>query len=92
MAIPKTFRLGGRTWTVKRGVPSKKWYGRTHHTKCLIEISTFSKSPEEELHTFYHELLHAIAGTMGWTKFNRNEDKIDAMASLLLQVTESSEG
>ena len=75
---------------MKRGVRSTKWYGRTHHAKCLIELSTFNRTDEEELHTFFHELLHAIAGTMGWSKFNKNEDKIDAMSSLLLQVTLTS--
>lgn len=84
--IPARFRLAGREWKVKRRIKSNKWYGRTHHHKCLIELSTLNKSYEEELHTFLHELLHAVSGTMGWEKFCQDEMKIDAMAALLLQV------
>lgn len=91
MAIPKRFQLGGRTWIVKRGIKTKKWYGATEHSKCIIKLSTLNKSDEEELHTFLHELTHAIAGTMGWKKFNNDELKVDAFSSLLLQVTLTSE-
>lgn len=91
MPIPKTFQLGGRTWTVKRRVRSKKWYGRTHQSECRIELSTYNKNEEEELHTFMHELLHAVAGTMGWEKLNNDEVKIDALAGLLVQAMQTSE-
>lgn len=86
--IPKTFQLGGRTWTVRRGVKcgKKKWYGKCYGSECRIDISDHNKDPEEELHTFMHELLHAIAQIMCWDEFNEDEGKIDAVASLLLQV------
>ena len=84
--IPASFILAGRTWKVKRKVRATKWYGRTYAHKCLIELSTANKSHEEELHTFFHELLHATASAMGWEKFNKDEPKIDAMAALLLQA------
>lgn len=86
MKIPATFELAGRTWKVKRGVKTKKWYGRCHHSKCLIELSAYNRNPEEEAHSFLHELLHAVAVTMGWKSFNKNEAKIDAVAGLLLQA------
>lgn len=86
MGIPKTFELAGRTWTVKRNVKSKKWFGQTQAGRCLIQLSTMNKDDEEEAHTFLHELLHAIASTMGWEKFNKDESKIDAVAGLLLQA------
>ena len=85
MNIPKTFKLGSRTWTVKRKMRATKWYGRTHSHSCKIELSTLNKTPEEELHTFYHELFHAIATTMGDDKLNNNESKIDALGNLLAQ-------
>lgn len=88
--IPKTFRLGGRTWKVKRNCRSKKWFGRCKYNQCLIELSTLNRSPEEELHTFLHELMHAIAHAMAWIKFEEDEAKIDGVASLLLQVLESA--
>jgi hypothetical protein len=90
--IPKTFRLGGRRWTVKRNCKSpalgrkNSWYGRTHFSQCRIELSQLNRDAEEEGHTFLHELLHAIASTMGWEKLNKDEHKIDAVAGLLLQA------
>ena len=85
ISIPKTFELGGRTWTVKL-VGKRKWYGQTTPHECKIELSKLCRTPEAELHTFLHELLHAAAITMGWSKFNNDEEHIDAMASLLQQA------
>jgi hypothetical protein len=89
MKIPKSVTIGGRTWRVIRGVKHKSWYGNCSSSRCVIELSTKNKTKEDELHTFHHELLHAIAYTMGWGKFNRDETKIDAMAGLLLQALRS---
>lgn len=44
-------------------------------------------SDQDMAHTFYHELCHAIATTMGWSEWNDNEDKIDAVAGLLHQFS-----
>lgn len=89
ISIPKTFQLGGRTWKVKR-VGKRKWYGSTHSHSCTIELSSLCNTKEIEQHTFLHEVMHAVAITMGWSKFNDDEDKVDAMASLLLQVLTTS--
>ncbi len=88
MKIPSRFELGGRTWHVERGVKGKRWYGHCSSTKCLIRLSTKNKTRREELHTFLHELLHAVKFTMGHKR--HNEVKIDAMASLLLQALTTS--
>lgn len=49
-------------------------------------INVVKSLPTQDIHhTFYHELCHAIAMTMGWTEWNENEDKIDAVAGLLHQ-------
>lgn len=89
MKIPKRFMLGGREWTVKRGVKMKNLYGSCSGSRCEIKLSTKNQTRTEELHTFCHELLHAICYTMGWKRLNKNESKIDAMASLLLQAITS---
>jgi hypothetical protein len=91
LKIPRTFELAGRTWRVKR-VGKRSWYGRTNAAECVIHISSKSKDAEEELHTFLHELMHAIAWAMGWDKMFRDETRIDALSSLLLQVLETSKG
>lgn len=79
--IPRTFQLGGRTWTVKRNVRMKD-YGDCSGSKCLIRLSRKNKDDEEELHTFCHELGHAIEFTLGWKLSHR---KIDAIGGLLAQ-------
>ena len=85
VSIPKTFKLGGRTWRVKR-VGKRKWYGKTDPNICVIELSASCTHDELEQQTFLHELLHAVAITMGWSRLNNDEDKIDAVAGLLLQA------
>ncbi len=83
--IPREFVLAGRTWKVKR-VGKRKWYGSTFSHSCEIHLSSCCDTPELLAHTFLHEVLHAVATAMGWTKFNEDEDKVDAMASLILQA------
>lgn len=90
MSIPKTFQLGGRTWRVKRGLQLKGRLGETDGQRCVIRLSARCGTGEEELHTFYHELMHAIAFTIGWKELNDDEEKIDALANLLLQFKQSA--
>lgn len=90
--IPKTFQLGGRTWRVKRGVKSKRWYGLTQSHNCVIKLSTLNKTPEAELHTFYHELVHAVGFTMGWNLLINDETKVDAMGGLFAQAMKTATG
>lgn len=90
MNIPTTFKVANRTWRVKR-VNLKTCLGRCIPGKALIEID--SKITEEELliHTFLHELLHATAGTLGWSKVNEDENRLDALAALLAQAFATAE-
>lgn len=80
--IPTTFKLGFRTWRVKRGVRSKRWYGDCSSTRCEIRLSTKNKTFEDELHTFYHELGHAIEATLGLKLKHR---QIEAIGGMLAQ-------
>lgn len=89
--IPTSFQLGGRTWTVVRNVKSKKELGSCSSATCTIKLTTLNRNDEEELHTFYHELLHAIAYTMAWGKFFVDELKIDGVAGLLAQALVTAE-
>ncbi len=88
--IPRTFQLGGRTWTVERGIRTKKWWGHTDSNICRIRLA-HKQSPEMELHTFYHELGHAICFTLGWDELNDNEVKIDALGNMLAQFASTRE-
>jgi hypothetical protein len=88
MKIPKKFKLGSRTWKVII-VGKRKWYGSCSVTKCTIKLSSLNKTNEEAWHTFCHELMHAISGTIGFERLNKDEDKIDAMGNMLAQALES---
>lgn len=90
LTVPSQFQLAGRTWTVKR-VGKRRWYGQTHCEMCVIKLSARCKDDEELLHTFLHELVHAIAYTMGWTDLNDDEPKIDGVANLLMQALTTGE-
>ena len=94
LSIPLKFSLGGRSWKVKF-VPtvgkSKSTYGRTNFNSATIEIKE-GMDAELTYHTFYHELLHAISDTLGWKELNEDEERIDAVAGILLQFFKSKRG
>lgn len=84
---PSSFKLGGRTWKVERVNRRGHWLGRCNSDRCRIRLNMHRIKHNEELHhTFLHELLHAVTSTMGWTRLNDDEDKIDALSSLLTQA------
>ena len=97
MLIPKSFRLGDRTYTVlilptmgKRGV-----MGATYFKSARIEIGKKSKITgaayrREELNeTFWHELTHAILNDMG-SNLERDEDFVTAFSSRLAQAVSTA--
>lgn len=92
VAIPSTFELAGRDWTVELVSASviNKLGGQQgilglciqHEAKILLRKSL--KRQEME-HVFTHELSHAIAGTLGWEDLNNDEGKIDALGGMVHQ-------
>lgn len=66
-------------------------YGDCDGAECTIRLKE-SMGPQLMQHTFYHELVHAICFTLGWGKMNEDEDKVDALASLLFQFLQSKKG
>lgn len=82
--IPTRFKLASRTWTVKRGVRMKA-LGVSDGQRCRIKLSRKNTPGEEELHTFCHELAHAMYFTLGWPTANDNEAKVDALGNVLAQ-------
>ncbi|OGT57377.1 MAG: hypothetical protein A3E01_07050 [Gammaproteobacteria bacterium RIFCSPHIGHO2_12_FULL_63_22] len=83
---PDQFKLGGRTWTTELVHRRGQWAGTCTPSHCRIRLNLRCIESDEEMrHTFIHELLHAVAATMGWKSFYRNEGKIDALACLLTQ-------
>ena len=94
IAIPKTFRLGGRTWTVRFEKivgrdPDILGLCRTHDAEIIIKKGL---KPETTQHTFYHELCHATFETLGWDDLSTDEGKVDALGGLLYQFLSSKKG
>lgn len=81
--------MANRTWRVKFQ-SLKKCYGKTYPDRALIKVAQELDS-EMILQTFLHELLHAAAGTIGWTELNEDEAKIDALAAMLAQAITTAE-
>lgn len=93
IVIPKTFQLGGRTWTVEVHDlidSDQDLHGDTDSSECVIRLR--KGKPELMQHTFYHELCHAIAYTLGWRKFNKDEDKIDSLGGMFYQYLKTKRG
>ena len=92
MNIPTSFRVAHRTWRVRFKRMNHN-HGKTDFNRGVITIDAGLRGNRELLeHTWLHELLHACAGTMGWQRVNRDEDRIDALAALLVQALNTSSG
>lgn len=85
MNVPRQFLLSNRTWRVK--FRDMKPHGETHFDDAVIYLSTrIVGSPELIAQTFMHELLHAASSAMAWKRVNEDEERIDALAGLLVQA------
>lgn len=95
--IPKTFELLGSTWTVKKvknlcDADGDKLHGYCHTDKRLIEIDASEfEDTDSLLHTFHHELNHAIWFVAGFD-FWHDDDKADLDAGLRAQFEKTSKG
>lgn len=97
MLIPKSFRLGDRTYVVqilptmgKHGV-----MGATYFKSARIEIGKKSKitgvayRKEDVDNTFWHELTHAILNDMG-SSLDRDEVFVTQFADRLAQAVSTA--
>jgi hypothetical protein len=84
LLVPRTFKLGGRNWVVEYTDELEDALGlcKAHEARILL-ASGMDK--EATLHTFYHELFHAIFATLGREKLDSNEGLVDSCGNLLLQ-------
>lgn len=83
MIIPKRFKIGGVTWTVKEvEVIPGGCFGQTELWNAEISITKSLKQDTKE-QTYIHELLHALMFSMG--KRNHDEEFVDGLATLLHQ-------
>jgi len=88
MKIPKTFKLGGVTWTVENtdlaGAGSQ---GLCKSDKAIIQLEkTQTKATVGQV--FCHELVHAILFAMGKHVEPHDEVFVDGFATFLHQYLE----
>ena len=87
LGIPSSFKLFAHTVTVKEvpNIPGLDKYA--DWDSSLNEIRVFTKGACDDVivHSFYHELTHALlerAGQLEWTK---DEVTVDVIGGLLFQ-------
>lgn len=106
VTIPASFQLLNRTWQVKlltenlsKKVMSKasldpavdKLWGFCDFENATIWV-TPSDSKDHMIHTFLHELGHAIFYTLGWQMGEAEESMVDALGGSFHQFLKSKEG
>lgn len=85
--IPKRFTLANREWRVQWKALGKGTLGETDFVRARIYLSPSIKCDRALAeHTFMHELLHASTNAIGWQALNGDEDRIDALAGMLVQA------
>lgn len=97
-AIPKSFSLGPHEITVHEVTveqmmeidptgPLGLWSRDAHTIHVQKPRRGFTKSAQ--LHTFWHELTHAVFETLGFDELSHNEQLVDLVGLLLLQATQT---
>ena len=91
----KTFELIGKTFRViddNKYLTDKKLLGEFRGDKCVIAMRSeaFKRNPGQiYVHTFYHELVHALMYSMGEGKLGRNEKFVDILSGLIQQFVKT---
>lgn len=100
VGIPKQFTMMGRTFKVRmhdKPIPDDDdprgpgLLGRCDHDQGVIHVCK-QQAKDSQVHTFYHEITHAILGALGRETLNRDERFVDQFSGLLLQVLKTSSG
>jgi hypothetical protein len=97
--IPKRFKLGPHEITVKvvslaemeeacRGHHDEAPWGLWDMGASTIYIRRVHKGfpPSMQLHTFWHEFMHAAFETLGYERLSHNEQLVDQMGMMLMQA------
>jgi len=100
LQIPKTFELGGRTWTVTytKQPPMEIVHSSGLEIYVFSQIKLFGTNhghavSRETLEvTLMHEYLHAALDEMQYQKLSEDEDFIERLSKALHQILTSAQG
>ena len=100
LVIPKTFELGGRTWTVDMAEQSTMLEGASFGIEIydLAKIHLYKKHsgfdvPRERIErTYLHEVLHAALDETQYKDLSNDEVFVSRIANALHQIFVTSEG
>jgi len=69
-------------------------FGRWWQAKNLIEIQTPNQDVTREYaeQAFWHEAVHAIFDSLGYSEDSKDERKVDTVASCIVQILKTSKG
>lgn len=90
--IPVSFECMGTTFDVVRYPELMKvsnCMGQTRQNESEVLIDS-SLTGDQLWHTYYHEIVHVILGSLGRNDLNVDEAFVDAFAGLLYQIQKTS--
>ena len=95
IAIPVSFKLANRTWTVELvaeidGSKEDTLGCCELHTATVSILNSLTKEQMEDV--FFHEFIHAMKGTLGWVDDEENHGECDALGSLIHQMLQTKKG
>lgn len=92
MSLPKKFQLLGHTIKIVARedlFDQCECYGRWTQQDMLIEIDTGHSGESLQMHSLYHEIVHAILDLTGYGKQSKDETFVDSVGGALAQVVGS---
>lgn len=90
--IPRTFNCGGQQWTVNEVERlDGNRLGECRGGECAIMIADkfncdSSQTADCKQNTFFHELVHAILGNIGYDELNDDHKFVCSFAALLTEA------
>lgn len=64
--------------------------GQTRQTESEVLVDA-SLTGDQMWHTYYHEIVHVILGSLGRQDLNQDEAFVDAVAGLFYQIQKTSQ-
>lgn len=94
--IPSGYKVGGTKMEVRQvDRCDENAFGSCFLGAGYIEIANLVnkndlQSAESKINTFYHELIHSILDTMGYSDMSKDEKFVNCFAGFLTEAMESA--